>query len=237
MSVAHLDPPDADVMAEWRRRFRASDLERMVEVGVVRPGERVELVDGLVQVREETGLHPRRFTVAEFERLAEVGILEAEERVELIDGALYTMSPVGSRHAACVDVLSEQLLSLLKGSAIVRIQNPIALPDATYPQPDVVLARPRADRYRGRHPGPGDILLVVEVMDTSAIRDRGLKLAAYARAGIPELWLVDLDGEVVEVHVEPALTVYGRSCVRQRGDRLAPALFPEAAIEVTGLFD
>lgn len=237
MSIAHLDPPRVVDQSDTPRQFSVRDLERMAEVGLFRPDERVELVDGLVHDRTREGLRLRPFTIAEFERLAAARILGPDERVELIDGVLYDMSPIGSRHAACVRELDEAFQELVRGKALISIQNPIALPGAMYPQPDLVLARLRPDRYRGQHPGPEDIFLVVEVMDSSAARDRGLKLAAYARAGIPELWLVDLDGGVVEVHQEPAETVYGRSHVRKRGDRLSPGAFPEAAIEVTGLFD
>jgi Uma2 family endonuclease len=110
------------------------------------------------------------------------------------------------------------------------------LPDRSEPEPDIALLRPRKDNYKARHPGPADILLIVEVMDTSALRDRGQKLTAYAKAGIPEVWLVDLADETIEVHFERTGKVYGRTVSYQRGDTLAPLAFSEARIALSDLF-
>ena len=234
MSIAHLYPPT--IASDALRRFTIDEYYRMAEIGVLGPDERVELLDGLVYHKGTDDLLPRRFTIDEYEKLAEAGILGPDERLELIDGVVYTMGPIGSRHAWCVQQITDSLYAHFPGRAIIRVQSPIRLPDFTEPEPDIALLRLRKDGYRSRHPGPADILLIVEVMGTSALRDRGQKLTAYAKAGIPEVWLVDLADETVEVHIEPTGPVYCRSAFRQRGESLAPASFPETPIALDVLF-
>src|SRR5689334_7852246 len=118
-----------------------------------------------------------RFTVDDYTRMADAGILSEDDRVELIEGAVVEMSPFRRLHAACVDRLNAWLNRLLGASAIVRVQSPIRLSDYSEPQPDIALLRPRADFYASGHPGPRDVLLVIEVADTSLDYDRGVKLA------------------------------------------------------------
>jgi Uma2 family endonuclease len=127
----------------------------------------------------------RLFTVEEYHRMAEAGILSEDDRVELIEGELVTMSPIGSRHAACVARLTA-LLFPVGGRGILWVQNPIRLGARSEPQPDVALLRYRPDFYASAHPGPEDVLLVVEVAETSADADRSLKIPLYARYGIPK---------------------------------------------------
>jgi Uma2 family endonuclease len=141
----------------------------------------------------------RRFTVVEYHRMGEAGILREGDRVELIDGEIVEMTPIGSRHASCVKRLNQLFVRALGDRAVVSVQDPIAIPPESEPQPDLALLRPRADFYAGGHPGPADVLLVVEVADTSAPFDRGVKIPLYARAGITEVWLVDLTTDTVEV--------------------------------------
>src|ERR671938_544657 len=134
----------------------------------------------------------RCFSVDEYYRMGEAGILTEDDRVELIEGEIIEMSPIGSRHAACVNRLNTLLGRHLRQTAIVSVQNPIRLDAYSEPEPDVALLRPRADYYESGHPTPADALLIVEVADTSADYDRIIKLPLYAKAGIPEAWLVDL---------------------------------------------
>jgi Uma2 family endonuclease len=132
-------------------------------------------------------LKRRRFTVDEYRRMGEVGILDEDERVELIEGEIVEMSPIGRRHAGIVNRLNDLFTFRLRGRAIVAVQNPISLGSKySEPQPDLTLLRPRADFYADSRPEPPDVLLVVEVMDTSVERDRQVKLPLYARAGVPE---------------------------------------------------
>lgn len=177
-------------------------------------------------------LATRRFTVDEYYRMAEVGILAPGERVELIEGEVVPMAAIGSRHAGCVNGLTQFFVSGLGGRAVVAIQNPVRLDRRSEPQPDVAVLRPRPDRYAERHPHPDEVLLLVEVADTSAGYDRGMKAPLYARAGIPEYWLVDLDAGVVEVHREPSPDGYRGVTRHLPGEELAPLAFPDFGLQV-----
>src|SRR5437867_6682360 len=132
------------------------------------------------------------FTVDHYHRLAELGILDEDERVELLDGQIVEMSPIGPRHAGCVKGLVRLLYRKLGDAVFLGVQDPISLGPRSEPQPDIAVLKPRSDAYRDAHPRPGDILLVIEVAETSVESDRDVKLALYAGAGVPEAWLVDL---------------------------------------------
>ncbi len=142
------------------------------------------------------------FTVDAYQRLAELGVLREDERVELIAGQVVEMSPIGDRHASCVRRLNRFLSGALGNLAIVDVQNPVVLGEHDAPQPDLVLLRPRADAYP-KHPRAGDILLMIEVADTTVAYDRDIKMPLYARAGIPETWLVDLPADRIDVYRDP----------------------------------
>lgn len=145
----------------------------------------------------------RPFTVEEYHRMAAAGILGEDDRVELLEGEIVQMEPIGSRHAGCVNRLTRILVERAGVRAVVTVQNPITLGPRSEPQPDIVLARPRRDDYANAHPGPADILLVVEVAETSVRYDREVKLPVYARHGVPEAWLVNLSDDRIEVYREP----------------------------------
>jgi Uma2 family endonuclease len=174
----------------------------------------------------------RLFTVAEFHRMAEVGIFSEDDRVELLDGEIVEMTPIGSRHAAIVNRLNRLLSRRLGERAVVSIQNPIRVGEHSEPQPDVVLLKPRADFYAAAHPGPEDVLLLVEVAESSAEVDRAVKLPLYAAAGVAEVWLVDLAGERVEVYREPAAGGYQQTLTLARGDVVSPQAFPDLRLGV-----
>ncbi|HEX8723581.1 MAG TPA: Uma2 family endonuclease [Pyrinomonadaceae bacterium] len=157
------------------------------------------------------------FTAEEFERLGAAGILRQDARLELIEGEICEMPPIGSAHAACVKFLSGLLNRLFGGTFIVGVQDPVRLNDFSEPQPDVSLLRWRDDYYRGAHPAPADVLLVIEVADATAASDRKVKLPLYARAGIPEAWLVDIPEGRVEIYSDPADGGYRRAEVFGRG--------------------
>jgi Uma2 family endonuclease len=176
-------------------------------------------------------LKRRRFSVKEYHRLVEVGILTKKDRVELLEGEIVEMAPIGSPHQGTADRLNRLFTSRLGERAIVRVQGAIALASVeSEPQPDVALLVPRPDFYTSGHPEPADVLLVVEVMDSSALKDRRVKLPLYARAGIVEVWLVDLNTERVEVYRRPGSGGYGESRVLQRGERLALQAFSDVAL-------
>ncbi|MBI4634933.1 MAG: Uma2 family endonuclease [Candidatus Rokubacteria bacterium] len=174
----------------------------------------------------------RAFTVEEYHRLAQVGILGEDDRVELLEGEIVEMRPIGSRHARCVTDLDDLLHERVRGRAIVRVQNPVRLSERSEPQPDVALLRPRPDRYASGHPGPADVLLLIEVAETSLETDRGVKVPLYARTGIAEVWLVDLSGEAIAVFREPGPGGYGGVERVGRGGRVAPAVLPDLALGV-----
>jgi Uma2 family endonuclease len=162
----------------------------------------------------------RSFTVAEYRRMVEVGILSEDDRVELIDGEIIEMSPIGNRHAASVDVLGEITRERLGRGVIVRVQNPIQLDDFSEPQPDVSILKRRDDFYRHAHPRPEDVLLVIEVSDTTLEYDRKVKVPLYARAGIPEAWVVNIPEESIEVYTDLAAGAYQTVISHVRGEEV-----------------
>jgi Uma2 family endonuclease len=162
----------------------------------------------------------RWFTAAEYNRMGEAGILTEDDRVELIEGEIIEMSPIGRRHAACVDRLTELLSERLQRRAIIRVQSPIVLNDYSEPQPDVALLKRRDDFYERSLPTPEDVLLVVEVADTTLEYDRQIKVPLYARAEIAEVWVVNLLGEQVEVYAQPANGVYHSERQARRGETI-----------------
>jgi len=172
----------------------------------------------------------RHFTAGEYHRMAQAGILHEDDRVELIEGEIVEMAPIGSRHAACVIRLT-QLFSQYSGEVfLVNVHNPISLSEHSEPQPDVTLLRPRSDYYADSHPGPEDILLVIEVCDTCADYDRGVKVPLYGRSGIGEVWLVDLAGESIEVYRSPNPEGYDQVQRIQLGQPLGPEALPDLVV-------
>src|SRR5215210_9388020 len=147
-------------------------------------------------------------TVDEYERMGEAGIFRPDSRLELLEGEIYERSPIGSRHAACVSFLGNQLNRQLGDKMIVRTQDPVRLDDFSEPQPDIALVRWRDDFYRHAHPTPADVLLVIEVADSTVESDRSYKMPLYAKAGIPEAWLVNLPDGGIELYAGPADGAY-----------------------------
>jgi Uma2 family endonuclease len=172
----------------------------------------------------------RRFTVDEYHRMGEAGILFPDERVELLEGEVVEMSPIGSRHAACVRTLNAVLGERLWGRAIVAVHDPVRLGKYSEPQPDLALLAPRDDRYATEHPGPGDALLVVEVADTTTLSDRNGKIPLYARAGVTEAWLVDLPAGAVEVYRSPEAGAYRDVHRAGPDDAVSPLAFPDVHV-------
>lgn len=174
----------------------------------------------------------RPFTVDEYYRMAEAGILAPGERVELIEGEIVRMAAIGSRHAGTVMRLNRLLTKGVEARGLMAVQSPVRLDDLSEPEPDVGVLRPRADDYTATHPGPDDVLLVVEVADTTLTFDRDTKTPLYAAAGIPEYWLVNLPDDRIEVFREPAGEGYGRVTEHHRGDVLRPEAFPDLEVAV-----
>lgn len=173
-----------------------------------------------------------RFTVEEFHRMGEAGIFKEDDRVELLDGEVIQMTPIGSRHAACVGRLTRILSDAVADSGIVWVQNPVALDDHSEPEPDVAIVRPRKDFYAQAHPGPQEVLLLIEVSDTTVEFDREVKLPLYAKAGIPEVWIVNLSDQKVEVYRQPSGQGYHARQDCGASEQIAPAAFPDLNIPV-----
>jgi len=185
---------------------------------------------------EAEALPPRRrFTIYEYHQMADAGILGEREPVELLDGDIVRMSPIGLRHMAIVDRLNMLLARRLGRRVIVRVQGPIVLDDHSEPQPDVTLLAPRSNFYDHAHPRPPDVLLVIEVMQTSRSYDRTLKLPLYARKHVSEVWLVDLKADVVDVHRRPTASGYRDHQRLVRGKRIAPLAFPRVFFRVADI--
>ena len=190
----------------------------------------------------ETGVLPhnpwvvrRPLTVAEYHRMGEVGILTADDRVELIEGELIAMTPIGSNHAGTVNALAYALFRVVGDRGVVAVRNPVQLDDRSEPQPDFAVLRPRADFYRQATPRPQDVLLIIEVADSSLAYDRAVKRALYARHGIPECWIVNLAGGEVEVCRSPNGERYSSVARVGREAVLEPELLPGVSVPVASL--
>ena len=177
-----------------------------------------------------------RFTVTEYYAMGDAGIFTEDDPVELLDGDIIVLPPVQPWHAASVDQFNHLMLPPLQGRAIVRVQGPTHLNDISEPQPDVLLLRWRDDFYREGHPGPTHILLLIEISDTSVDYDRNTKLSAYARAGIPEVWIVSRQDRRIESYSEPSEGTYSKVKHTVPTETIAPQAFPDVALEVGRFF-
>jgi Uma2 family endonuclease len=188
---------------------------------------------------EDSNVLPARhkLDVDDYHRMADAGIFGEDDRIELIDGDLIDMAPIGQGHAAIVMELNEALCMACAGRAIVSPQNPVRLDRLNEPQPDLAVLRRRADFYAtGERPGPADVLLLVEVADSSLRFDQTVKLPLYARAGIAEVWIVDLKRRVLDAYRLPAGDGYAEMVTHQPGDQLALVLAPEIVVKLDLVF-
>jgi Uma2 family endonuclease len=179
--------------------------------------------------------HP--FTVADFARMREAGILTEDDRVELIDGEVRAMSPIGPIHAAIVKRLNTLLSRSLPDTLILSVQDPIHLNDYSEPQPDLAVLQYRDDFYAQAHPVADDVLLVIEVSDTTVEYDRDEKLQRYASANIAEAWLIDVNSLVVEQYTQPRNGKYLMKKLVERGDVIAAQSIPMLQLAVDRLFE
>jgi Uma2 family endonuclease len=171
----------------------------------------------------------RRISVDEYYKMAEVGILKPDERVELIDGEIVQMSPIGIRHMKCVNRFTKFLARAVPNDVVVSIQNPIRLSENDEPQPDIVLAR----NIGGNEPfRPKDVLLVIEISETTYDFDRNVKVPRYAEEGIAEVWVANLPEETIESFSEPVNGVYTVVRVYRVGEKLRPILLPSVVVDV-----
>lgn len=182
--------------------------------------------------------HPQRhpITVEEYLRMGEGNVFAPDARLELIEGEIIEMAPIGPPHAGTVAILGRLLERAAGDAAVVWVQNPIRIGDRSMPQPDVALLKPRADMYTRSHPIPADVLLLIEVSDTTLRFDVATKMPLYARAGIMEAWVVDVDSAAVQVFRDPDSAGYRTSFTAAGSERLSAGAMPEVVIRVSELF-
>ena len=236
------------------RRFNVDEYMEMVEMGIFAEPRchHVELMDGEILVMNPDS-HPGcftedtlaelpdpwypsrfRFSVEEYMKMAEAGIFTEDERVELLDGVIIEMSPVGNSHEANTSGSLRFLAPLfVEGRAVLRVQSHVLLDDNSRPEPDLALLKWREDLYRHRSPAPQDVLLLIEVSDSSLPYDRGTKLSRYAEAGIPEVWIENIPARSIEVYSNPVNGNYTTTRVYRPGDTIRPNAFPDVELPVS----
>jgi len=173
----------------------------------------------------------RLFTIDDCYRMADAGILRPDERVELIRGEILKMSPIGTRHCAAVDGATRAMVRLAGDKAIVRVQGTIELDQFCAPEPDLALVRPKDDFYVHKHPGASDILLIIEVADSSLEYDTTVKAGLYAILGVHEYWVADLQNNRLLAYSDPMKDSYRTIREFHRGDLLAPQLLPDCRLK------
>jgi Uma2 family endonuclease len=179
----------------------------------------------------ETEVTKKLFTVDEYYKMAGAGILRDDDRTELIEGEIIEMSPMGSRHAAVVSRITDLLVPLFKGKALLRPQLPLRLNNFNEPQPDIVLLKPRKDCYASEHPGPPDVFLVIEISDSSLKYDRDVKLPIYAGARVSEVWIADLVNGALHVYRNASGRRYATCLTFHAGDSLSCLEFPDVEVK------
>lgn len=203
--------------------------------------EQSQQVAGNGVAKPTNGLHLRRFSLDEFQHLVELGIFGEDERIELLDGLLVEMSPINPRHALCVDKLNRLFNHLLYDKAWIRVQSPIVLEGTdSQPQPDLTAAVVQPEAYEVRHVTAPEVLLLVEVADSSLHGDQTDKLKLYAAAGISEYWIVNLVDNQLEVYQEPYFSAAGEGAYKRKrtyshGETVAPQSFPECEVALTDI--
>lgn len=184
----------------------------------------------VLDFRERAALPYHRWSVAEYHQMAKYGLLDETDRVELIDGEMIDMAPIGSKHAFRVDSIARALQLAVGKALLVRVQNPLSLGDHSEPQPDIALVEDR--NYADAHPTAEDVLLIVEVSDTTIAYDRDVKLGLYARHGVPEVWLLDLNARELTVYREPAEGQYRLIRKPTASEVVSPASVPDIALRL-----
>lgn len=174
----------------------------------------------------------KRFTADDYQRMGQAGILSEDDRVELIDGEVVAMTPIGPRHNAAVNRATRAMVLAVGDNAIVQVQGSVRLDLYHEPQPDLVLLSPQSDYYASRLPGPSDILLVVEIAESSLEYDREVKARLYAELGIREYWLADLTNALVFCYSAPEGGRYQTLREHRRGDVIAPQTLPDCGVAV-----
>jgi Uma2 family endonuclease len=182
--------------------------------------------------------YPRRHAVSasEYLRMGEAGVFGPEARLELIEGEIIEMTPIGSPHAGAVKTLNRLLVRLAGDRAVVSVQDPVVLGDRSVPQPDLALLEPRADGYAAAHPTAANVLLAIEVADSTLSFDLGTKVPLYARAAVPEVWVIDVNEQAIRVYRDPTASGYKTSFTVTGQDNVASVALPDVHVVVSSLF-
>jgi Uma2 family endonuclease len=182
--------------------------------------------------------HPQKHPIsaAEYLRMGEAGVFAPEARLELIEGEIIEMAPIGSPHAGCVNKLAQLFIRRSGDAAVVAVQNPVIISSLSVPQPDLAVLEARADYYASSHPTTEDVYLVVEVADTTVKFDLGRKATIYARCGIAELWVVDVNSRAIHVFRNPGENGYGETSCARAGEKVACAALATIEVDVAELF-
>ncbi|MGI8638652.1 MAG: Uma2 family endonuclease [Pyrinomonadaceae bacterium] len=172
-----------------------------------------------------------RFSVDEYYKMIELGILKDYEKAEIIEGELIQKTPIGDKHAAAVNALNRFFIKNVSDDILVSVQNPVRLSDYDEPEPDITLAD--LTKYDGkRHPRPSEVILIVEVSDSTLKYDRDTKLSLYAESEIPEVWIVNLKNDIIEVHQKPSNGIYQLAKIFKPGEVLQSEALPNLNLEV-----
>ena len=177
-----------------------------------------------------------KFTVEEYMRMGEAGVFPPDARVELIEGEIVDVSPIGDRHAWCVGWLTRTLTLKLQHVALVWAQNPVRLNNRSEPQPDILVLKPRDDFYKHRKPRPEDVLLLMEVSDSTLAFDKRVKVPLYARTGVPEVWIVNLVDECVETFAGPSRGAYQKVATFSHGEKIRSHVSASLRLAVSDIF-
>lgn len=177
-----------------------------------------------------------RLTVDDYYRMAEAGILHEDSRVELIEGDIIDMAPIGSPHAGAVKRLIRLFTKVFGDRVVVSAQDPIRLDECSEPQPDIALLYPRDDFYTSAHPKPEDVLLIIEVAESSLRYDREIKIPLYAKHGIPEAWLIDLENKRLTCFRAPTEAGYQTVLHPERLTAISVQRLPGIELDLTSLF-
>ena len=189
----------------------------------------------VLAVGERAAMPYHRWSVNEYHQMAQAGLLNETDRVELIEGELIDMAPIGSKHAFRVDSIARALQLAAGKMLLVRVQNPVFLGEHSEPQPDIAVVKDK--NYTESHPGADDVLLIVEVSDTTLAYDRDVKLSLYARHGIPEVWLLDVNSGELTVYREPGEGQYRLIRKPTRAEAVSPVLVPEVLITLADVLE
>jgi Uma2 family endonuclease len=177
-----------------------------------------------------------RITTNRYQMMVATGVLTKYDRVELIEGDMLDMAPIGTKHSAITSRLNELFVLAVARSATVVVGGPVNLGELSQPQPDLMLLKRRADFYGGKIPEAADVLLLIEVSDSSLSFDQSVKLSLYARYGVAEYWVVDVEGRHVVIYREPGAKGYVNKLEFAAADAVTPQAFPDIKIPVGTIF-